>query len=143
MQVGSTANRESRSPLDRFYCGSSCVQASGEKDTRNACLTSVVLLGGMPLTCCLSGVPPTWNYDWQLWQAFVLEKMKRSDAARSCSCVCDICSTLPDDCCCLAQRSTRSVCACRQGEERRSEEHTSELQSLMRISYAVVCLKKK
>src|SRR3546814_6576892 len=29
----------------------------------------------------------------------------------------------------------------RQGE--RSEEHTSELQSLMRISYAVFCLKKK
>src|SRR3546814_8789267 len=28
-------------------------------------------------------------------------------------------------------------------EERRSEEHTSELQSLMRISYAVFCLKKK
>src|SRR3546814_3404538 len=26
---------------------------------------------------------------------------------------------------------------------RRSEEHTSELQSLMRISYAVLCLKKK
>src|SRR3546814_10423711 len=38
----------------------------------------------------------------------------------------------------------------RQGEEQlvrdvggRSEEHTSELQSLMRISYAVFCLKKK
>src|SRR3546814_10754326 len=30
-------------------------------------------------------------------------------------------------------------CAC----QRRSEEHTSELQSLMRISYAVFCLKKK
>src|SRR3546814_2680169 len=28
-------------------------------------------------------------------------------------------------------------------ELRRSEEHTSELQSLMRISYAVFCLKKK
>src|SRR3546814_5215067 len=28
-------------------------------------------------------------------------------------------------------------------EEGRSEEHTSELQSLMRISYAVFCLKKK
>src|SRR3546814_1883564 len=28
-------------------------------------------------------------------------------------------------------------------EEPRSEEHTSELQSLMRISYAVFCLKKK
>src|SRR3546814_6275872 len=36
---------------------------------------------------------------------------------------------------CRARRS------CRQG--RRSEEHTSELQSLMRISYAVFCLKKK
>src|SRR3546814_6767749 len=33
--------------------------------------------------------------------------------------------------------SVRSVCALR------SEEHTSELQSLMRISYAVFCLKKK
>src|SRR3546814_1509278 len=29
------------------------------------------------------------------------------------------------------------------GAYRRSEEHTSELQSLMRISYAVFCLKKK
>src|SRR3546814_2131112 len=28
-------------------------------------------------------------------------------------------------------------------KKRRSEEHTSELQSLMRISYAVFCLKKK
>src|SRR3546814_5992151 len=28
-------------------------------------------------------------------------------------------------------------------EKARSEEHTSELQSLMRISYAVFCLKKK
>src|SRR3546814_3191597 len=31
----------------------------------------------------------------------------------------------------------------RQPGVRRSEEHTSELQSLMRISYAVFCLKKK
>src|SRR3546814_6229506 len=30
-----------------------------------------------------------------------------------------------------------------QPANRRSEEHTSELQSLMRISYAVFCLKKK
>src|SRR3546814_6721189 len=29
------------------------------------------------------------------------------------------------------------------GDRSRSEEHTSELQSLMRISYAVFCLKKK
>src|SRR3546814_4530139 len=31
----------------------------------------------------------------------------------------------------------------RQSEGMRSEEHTSELQSLMRTSYAVLCLKKK
>src|SRR3546814_4296040 len=31
----------------------------------------------------------------------------------------------------------------RQGRRRRSEEHTSELQSLRRTSYAVFCLKKK
>src|SRR3546814_1505503 len=36
------------------------------------------------------------------------------------------------------QRLDRSV-----AEQVRSEEHTSELQSLMRISYAVFCLKKK
>src|SRR3546814_3472411 len=31
----------------------------------------------------------------------------------------------------------------RENKATRSEEHTSELQSLMRISYAVFCLKKK
>src|SRR3546814_4737222 len=34
-------------------------------------------------------------------------------------------------------------CQWRDCRARRSEEHTSELQSLMRISYAVFCLKKK
>src|SRR3546814_2163047 len=33
--------------------------------------------------------------------------------------------------------------ALRKGQLERSEEHTSELQSLMRIPYAVFCLKKK
>src|SRR3546814_5017447 len=37
------------------------------------------------------------------------------------------------------QRARRFLCSRRL----RSEEHTSELQSLMRISYAVFCLKKK
>src|SRR3546814_9010977 len=36
-----------------------------------------------------------------------------------------------------------AVVAFRAPRPRRSEEHTSELQSLMRISYAVFCLKKK
>src|SRR3546814_3681249 len=39
--------------------------------------------------------------------------------------------------------STGSKCSANSGHRlRRSEEHTSELQSLMRISYAVFCLKK-
>src|SRR3546814_8913233 len=41
--------------------------------------------------------------------------------------------------------STNMFCcsSASQGLDRRSEEHTSELQSLMRTSYAVFCLKKK
>src|SRR3546814_10256728 len=48
----------------------------------------------------------------------------------------------------FARRASRAHLG-RDGDERylarggRSEEHTSELQSLMRISYAVFCLKKK
>src|SRR3546814_5259854 len=46
-------------------------------------------------------------------------------------------------------RATGAMCLAGCGRRRclarmcRSEEHTSELQSLMRISYAVFCLKKK
>src|SRR3546814_2026417 len=43
-----------------------------------------------------------------------------------------------------AHVSTRGGSRCAQAYgQGRSEEHTSELQSLMRISYAVFCLKKK
>src|SRR3546814_2001455 len=42
----------------------------------------------------------------------------------------------PFACACQASGRKRGPCT-------RSEEHTSELQSLMRISYAVFCLKKK
>src|SRR3546814_2225377 len=39
--------------------------------------------------------------------------------------------------------SNLSAMRTRSASDARSEEHTSELQSLMRISYAVFCLKKK
>src|SRR3546814_4387967 len=39
--------------------------------------------------------------------------------------------------------AVRSACPVAAIPAQRSEEHTSELQSLMRISYAVFCLKKK
>src|SRR3546814_3781773 len=41
-------------------------------------------------------------------------------------------------------QTSRAQCiGCSLNATNRSEEHTSELQSLMRISYAVFCLKKK
>src|SRR3546814_10547218 len=48
----------------------------------------------------------------------------------------DAAVTVPD----LSEHGERRADACGDG---RSEEHTSELQSLMRTSYAVFCLKKK
>src|SRR3546814_3492631 len=43
----------------------------------------------------------------------------------------------------IANAATGTDETVKTAEARRSEEHTSELQSLMRISYAVFCLKKK
>src|SRR3546814_92304 len=43
----------------------------------------------------------------------------------------------------LLDKAPHRVDAGRARDRIRSEEHTSELQSLMRISYAVFCLKKK
>src|SRR3546814_5308595 len=43
----------------------------------------------------------------------------------------------------VSRPSETTRCAGRKRRMRRSEEHTSELQSLMRTSYAVFCLKKK
>src|SRR3546814_3488473 len=46
--------------------------------------------------------------------------------------------------CRAEQRASENVgIECIGARRNRSEEHTSELQSLMRISYAVFCLKKK
>src|SRR3546814_5126782 len=47
------------------------------------------------------------------------------------------CQRAPD------RSGSREQTACGPARSTRSEEHTSELQSLMRISYAVFCLKKK
>src|SRR3546814_6546063 len=47
-----------------------------------------------------------------------------------------------NDCATTMCRTAHRKCRCGRVQSR-SEEHTSELQSLMRISYAVFCLKKK
>src|SRR3546814_8177121 len=64
------------------------------------------------------------------------EPMPLPPAAAACSPLsllapCNDCPGTPARRCCLVLAASRS------------EEHTSELQSLMRISYAVFCLKKK
>src|SRR3546814_7757341 len=61
----------------------------------------------------------------------VVEKSQRDIAARRLG-------AAPNG---FGQRRAISVPA--RASDKRSEEHTSELQSLMRISYAVFCLKKK
>src|SRR3546814_5676661 len=43
----------------------------------------------------------------------------------------------------LADLVRQEIAKCDADDAERSEEHTSELQSLMRISYAVFCLKQK
>src|SRR3546814_3540811 len=43
----------------------------------------------------------------------------------------------------IAARLAQAIAEAADAAHVRSEEHTSELQSLMRISYAVFCLKKK
>src|SRR3546814_2834148 len=43
----------------------------------------------------------------------------------------------------ILEHAAERIVASRRIEDERSEEHTSELQSLMRNSYAVFCLKKK
>src|SRR3546814_941949 len=57
--------------------------------------------------------------------------------------LCGIKACLPFDRSPLRQNDTALLTDAGGGSTFRSEEHTSELQSLMRISYAVFCLKKK
>src|SRR3546814_5772816 len=52
-------------------------------------------------------------------------------------------SRLPPSSAVLRPLSLRSAVQVRSARRFRSEEHTSELQSIMRISYAVLCLQKK
>src|SRR3546814_5057169 len=68
--------------------------------------------------------------------------LRRNKGKKRCDCLCGVCM------CrvlkwlrCLLGVACFGCCTC--AEQKRSEEHTSELQSLMRISYAVFCLKKK
>src|SRR3546814_8483367 len=53
------------------------------------------------------------------------------------------CAATPSSAMATKQKARLPACSFQLRMPCRSEEHTSELQSLMRISYAVFCLKKK
>src|SRR3546814_2243106 len=67
-----------------------------------------------------------------------LEIWRRSHVRARCSTV-----LYEDEDRVAAMAGARAICVLILLARLRSEEHTSELQSLMRISYAVFCLKKK
>src|SRR3546814_9477959 len=76
------------------------------------------------------GILPTWDHP-------LYRELRAGEVERSCG-TCAGTQGSHGGC-----RSTAYAFHRRWGAPDRSEEHTSELQSLMRISYAVFCLKKK
>src|SRR3546814_8953875 len=112
-----------------------CFCSSRRRHTRCALVTGVQ-------TCALpiSHLPsPSWGRD----QAKLERGAKRAPLNQGSGTSMRGVSYVPIDAC--RHRSSRSrVPGLRAGHSFmwRSEEHTSELQSLMRISYAVFCLKK-
>src|SRR3546814_4310998 len=77
-----------------------------------------------------------------MYWAMGVEPTKLSAATSGCSSKPSTTTLSP--CTTLNTPSGRPACLNRSAiSSERSEEHTSELQSLMRISYAVFCLKKK
>src|SRR3546814_4246124 len=90
----------------------------------------------------LLGESPRWSAQEQrlYWVDIESRKIHRTDPATGI----DEVMILAQQVGCIAPRASGGlVAALEDGCALRSEEHTSELQSLMRISYAVFCLKKK
>src|SRR3546814_9010293 len=107
---------------------------------------------------------PGWPFSGELWRSFLDSYAGERITRRRIGCsaaahrrkICHPCHT--GLCCLVMPASLRKKDDCHDTARRylhsfardlqslvclRSEEHTSELQSLMRISYAVFCLKKK
>src|SRR3546814_6063534 len=79
-----------------------------------------------------------------LHDALPISNRLRSMPVRTKPIVASAAATTPAPMAVAARRSpTSSAAATATASAARSEEHTSELQSLMRTSYAVFCLKKK
>src|SRR3546814_5772325 len=78
---------------------------------------------------------------WQEGRSSEMDADHRRKEGQICS---DYLSCQEGACAVAGASGSGTASRCRtQAQGSRSEEHTSELQSLMRISYAVFCLKKK
>src|SRR3546814_4542547 len=84
--------------------------------------------------CCLSSLNLEKYFEWQDDATFIEDVMRFLD---------NVLQDFIDKAPASMERARYSAARERSVGLGRSEEHTSELQSLMRISYAVFCLKKK
>src|SRR3546814_5744854 len=96
-----------------------------------------------------------WNFLSQVRavRESATERRDKSLISFACFCTSGLRSGLGKGRCCAQPKAhedrqslhgdTKVALHARHASIERSEEHTSELQSLMRISYAVFCLKKK
>src|SRR3546814_3811955 len=96
-----------------------------------------------------AGLFEPWICEWQVRQP---RPIRRSSGDMALPSICSLNMSFGWRLCewhcwhSIGTGATSSACwlePCGVWQLRRSEEHTSELQSLMRISYAVFCLKKK
>src|SRR3546814_7689380 len=121
-QLGGTTEKAAGT-LQTAATGNASAPGAGAGTTRNS------------RTGAASNAPPLPSTDLPLRDTFdqLKRRAERGDPRASCRLAMelDYCSSLHD----WTRRIERQA-------SRRSEEHTSELQSLMRISYAVFCLKK-
>src|SRR3546814_3363495 len=85
------------------------------------------------------GLPLTWSNFW--WLSLISVEKLSVQSLNSCSDVFLVMLSMLYQW--LESTTFSGNASYGEGRNSRSEEHTSELQSLMRISYAVFCLKKK
>src|SRR3546814_6501143 len=81
--------------------------------------------------------PAALNAGQAMWRPFVYTALNTPVASQAAPMTASSPFGVPGQVTVAAEMSINTAVACR------SEEHTSELQSLMRISYAVFCLQKK
>src|SRR3546814_9658051 len=108
--------------------------------------SSDVCSSDLPSVCCSRPVPQLVDFSvWPTMKGGTPKKRHISSTEKArLSSICASSGLIVSCCHCMSRSSNIGRPACNEPANfSRSEEHTSELQSLMRISYAVFCLKTK